>query len=436
MLLKVYNQLKELSELKGSKLKSQWVKDNLSTQTDDNYFLELILNIQFDTRITTNLAKRSMNKKVRVTPNREFNTLQDLLGYILVGCTGTDLDIANVQNYINKIKLEHGDDIALFVENICIQNLKLGITEKAINESSGRNIIFSWEVQGGKSRDSMKLKDGETFALQLKLNGFRASFHRSTLKARSGINYIGFETIIQEIQTIFGEKYFIDGELIRNNIDNIPDNENFRKTASIVNSKGYTKEKEDIIFRIYDIIPIDEYDNNHFTQKYISERMEFIQSFKDKMLPHLEILPIDYVGNDITMIDQLLDKYDSMGLEGLMLYRDTTYKKAKHSGLIKIKSFKFSDLEILDWYYAEDTGKYKGMFGGFSVNYKGNTVDVGGGYTDEQREYFTQHADEYIGRIAEIKYKDESRDSKTGLYSIQFPIFQCIRGIGKEVSYE
>ncbi|MGL5189154.1 MAG: hypothetical protein ACRC7S_05795, partial [Cetobacterium sp.] len=339
MLLDIYNRFKELQELKGSKLKAEWIKNNI---TEDNSILELILSIQFDPRITTNLAKKSINKNVKVNNDVEIKTIQECLAYLLNRCSGKDIDIANIRYYIEYVKNLHGDDVALFVENICIQNLKLGIKEDAINKAVGKQVIYSWNVQGGKPQDNLTLKDGEVFALQLKLNGIRASYYNGELKARSGINHTGFNTIINEIKSIFGDNYFIDGELIRNNHDNISDNENFRKTLSIVNSKEYTQEKEDILFRIYDIIPINEYDNDDFKMKYISERMNFIQSFKDKMSNHLQILEVDYVGSDKTMIDKLLEKYDNLGLEGLMLYKNVTYKKSKHNGLIKIKSFKFS----------------------------------------------------------------------------------------------
>ena len=36
---------------------------------------------------------------------------------------------------------------------------------------------------------------------------------------------------------------------------------------------------------------------------------------------------------------------------------------------------------------------------------------------------------------ATVKYKEESKDKKTKLISLQFPTFVCIREDGKEVSY-
>ena len=55
--------------------------------------------------------------------------------------------------------------------------------------------------------------------------------------------------------------------------------------------------------------------------------------------------------------------------------------------------------------------------------------------TDEQRDKFWRLGDELHGRVIEVKYKEESRDKKTGLSSLQFPIFVSLREIGKEESY-
>ena len=52
------------------------------------------------------------------------------------------------------------------------------------------------------------------------------------------------------------------------------------------------------------------------------------------------------------------------------------------------------------------------------------------------RDYWWEHRYELIDRMAELKYKEETKDSKTGLPSIQFPQWNRLREIGKEVSYE
>ena len=48
-------------------------------------------------------------------------------------------------------------------------------------------------------------------------------------------------------------------------------------------------------------------------------------------------------------------------------------------------------------------------------------MEVGSGFTDEQREEFWKYKDKYIGFVAEIKYQNASKNS------IRFPVFMRLR---------
>lgn len=115
-----------------------------------------------------------------------------------------------------------------------------------------------------------------------------------------------------------------------------------------------------------------------------------------------------------------------------MLYKNDYYRCKRHNGLLKVKSFLSCDVECIGVY--EGDGKYKGMLGGIIVDYKGYEVGVGSGFDDATREHLWKHQGEVVGRIVQIKYKTESKNKKGGL-SLQFPIFQVVRELGKEVSY-
>ena len=117
-----------------------------------------------------------------------------------------------------------------------------------------------------------------------------------------------------------------------------------------------------------------------------------------------------------------------------MLNKDSIYECKRTNNLIKIKSFKSSDLKIVG--VLEGSGKLSGTLGSIVVDYKGNTVNVGSGFTDEQRNEYWAIKDELIGRIAEIKYKEVSKNKDTGLESLQFPVIICIREDKTEPSYE
>ena len=85
---------------------------------------------------------------------------------------------------------------------------------------------------------------------------------------------------------------------------------------------------------------------------------------------------------------------------------------------------------------VEGEGRLKGTLGALVVQYKENTVNVGSGFDDATRRSLWNQRDELIGRIMEVKYKEISKDKKTGLESLQFPIYMGMREYGKCISYD
>ena len=84
---------------------------------------------------------------------------------------------------------------------------------------------------------------------------------------------------------------------------------------------------------------------------------------------------------------------------------------------------------------VEGSGRLSGVLGAFVVDFKGNEVNVGSGFSDEQRTQFWNRRGDLIGELCEIKYKELSYDKSTGAESLQFPIFISIRSDKNEVSY-
>lgn len=96
---------------------------------------------------------------------------------------------------------------------------------------------------------------------------------------------------------------------------------------------------------------------------------------------NLEVVPIIYEGTDKSVIPLLLDKADKDGWEGLMLNKDTKWKNKRNNGILKIKSFKHSDIRCTE--IIEGDGKYKGTLGLIKCDYKGHELGVGSGFTDK-----------------------------------------------------
>lgn len=148
---------------------------------------------------------------------------------------------------------------------------------------------------------------------------------------------------------------------------------------------------------------------------------------------NVELVERFYEGTDHSQIWKWLDFAEKHDFEGVMINLDTPYECKRTKNLIKVKKFYTYDLQIID--VEEGSGKNKGMLGAFVVEYKNNRVNVGSGYTNEERKIFWENKDQYIGRVIEVKYKEITKDKKTGLERLQFPVYCRMREAGKVVSY-
>ena len=147
----------------------------------------------------------------------------------------------------------------------------------------------------------------------------------------------------------------------------------------------------------------------------------------------VRILPVLYSGTDQSKIPELLDQMVREDKEGLMVNLDVPYKCRRHNGILKVKRFYTMDLPIVAC--EEGSSRLAGVLGAFVLNYKGNEVRVGSGFTDEQRIHYWDCRDDLTGVLCEVKYKEISYDKNTGAESLQFPIFVGLREDKNEVSY-
>jgi len=316
---------------------------------------------------------------------------------------------------------------------VLTKDLRCNISGKTINKAI-KGLIPEFNIQQAYPIHKYPLKKGTWFILEEKLNGINCSDVNGIMLSRQGKEISNLSHILEQLNQTSFKGYYFNGELVKKNTDNISNGENFRLTTSIVNSD--TEYKTMIDFIVFDLLPIDEFFAGKSKLKY-KERLKQLRQLKaealEKGLINLDIPKVYYEGSDIEVVDEYLDVATSEDKEGLMAIKDCEWRNKRHNGILKVKKFLTADCKIIG--YEEGDGKYKGVLGSFIIDYKGNKVNVGSGYSDEQRQEYWINRDKYIGRILEVKYKEETMDKKTKLISLQFPTFVCIREEGKEVSY-
>lgn len=420
--------LKILKEIKNTSGTND--KISILSQYKDNEILKCILNIVYNPRVSTKIAKKKLEKEVGEI-NKEFG-LDDLgfLNFISNECTGKDRDILICQTYLAKFD----DEDRELVEGIITQKLSIGMDYKNINKAFGYNFIEFYEVM--LATDSSKVLDkikDEEYYITTKLDGNRFIVvvdkeGNKTAYSRNGLVCEGFDSLLDELELDNNRMY--DGELLYFD-DTLDSEERFRKTNEIVRCKG-EKDKDLLQYHIFDSIDLIELEEDSLHQTYY-DRREYLNTLSENK--YQKIVQVLYKGKIDGEVFKLLDEVVYQGNEGLMANLSTgIYEFGKRSkNILKFK--KFHDVDLLCIGMEEGEGKYKGMLGKILVEYYGYEVGVGSGFTDEQRKYYWENKDEIVKHIVQIKYFCESSD-KEGHLSLRFPIFQRIRDDKNEVSYD
>ena len=406
-------------------------RDILSGNSDSDRF-KAFINYLLNPFLITGISTKKITKITDKPPTMIFSSFLEMMDYILTNNTGSDEVIANINHFLSACDLDMRD----FYTSIITKSARLGCDIKSVNKAFGFEFIPQWEVQQSYNIDKSPLKENEWFALTEKLNGVRGTYYEGKIISRQGKELIGLEHITDDIDQLFekAENWVIDGELVRFNSDGLSDNENFRIGTGIISRDDANKSS--IRFTIFDVLPKSEFIAGESELLY-KDRLSVLNELRDKAialsLSNISVVENLYAGTDTSKIDELLSVMVDEGREGLMLNRDSRYYRKRHNGILKVKRFYTIDLKVLE--VEEGSGRLTGMLGAFVVDYKGNVVNVGSGMTDDQRVEFWQIRHSLPGRGIEVKYKEESSDKKTGLFSLQFPIFVSLREEGKEESY-
>ena len=424
-----YTDILALQSMTGTKNKQAFIKKHANDEGFKN-FLYYALN----PLLTYNLSEATLRKEEGLTDGIEYKPFKDIFECCEHLSRLRGIDDATVR-MVKMFLYGTPDDAKELYIKLLSKTLRLGVTAKTVNKIIP-DLIPEWEVQQAYPIDKYPLKPGTEFWLTQKLNGVRATYYNGKLMSRTGIPYTGLEHITDLLLWAQEQGLVLDGELTlsEERSNGMSDNEAFRVATGLINSDENVN-KTAICYTIFDIIPLSEFENPSPTLKYSKRRV--VLDNLSNIIPNdnnfVKVLPTLYHGNDTSKIDELLDKMVSEDKEGLMVNLDVPYKRTRHNGILKVKRFYTMDLPVIR--AEEGSGRLKGTLGALVLRYGDNEVNVGTGFTDEQRIEYWKNPEELIGQICEVKYKEISKDKNTGLSSLQFPVFICLRNDKSETSF-
>jgi DNA ligase 1 len=292
---------------------------------------------------------------------------------------------------------------ASIVSSIISKDLRCGISSALISKIHP-DLIPKHTVMLAKTWHDDMFKPG--LVMSIKLDGLRATFKNGKFYSRKGITLQGLTHLEDALKAYKVKNYVLDGELT------IP-GQHFQVLSGKLRSNVTCPEA---VYNIFDIIP-HELDTNLITFDKRLKKLHDIFSDNSNninLVKHVLAKSVDH-------IHETFKKAISMKYEGLVIKtKDYVYQHKRSKDWLKIKMEHTEDLPIVGFF--EGKGKYENQLGGIIVDRKGVHVSVGSGFTDEERVLYWLTREQYLNKIAEVAFHEETLDG-----SLRHPVFKGYR---------
>jgi len=358
-----------------------------------------------------------------------------------------DLDALSTRSVTGNNAIKHlqyilgsvSKEDAKIIERIIAKDLRCGVSEATVNKI-WPGLIPSYPVMLASGFDQ-KLVDKIEYPayVQLKLDGMRfnaiVTGGNIEFRSRNGkeltIPCKAFAVPFIKLAEFYGTDMVFDGELLVADHAGKPVN---RQTGNGILSKsikGTMSEDEALNVRatLWDAITYETFQAGKGDEPYkdrfakLSNGISHVNNQFSQFRHFIDLVWTRQVDN-FYEAQRHFEKWLAQGQEGTILKdKNGIWEDKRSKGQIKFKGELECDLQIVDW--EEGTGKNKGRLGALVCESSDGVirVNVGSGYSDEQRDEFTKKV---IGKIVTVKYNARIKD-KSGVESLFLPVFIELR---------
>ena len=345
----------------------------------------------------------------------------------------------NAINHLQFILGSVSSEDAKIIERIIAKDMRCGVSEATVNKI-WPGAISTYPVMLASGYEQ-KLIDKISFPayVQLKLDGmrFNAIVKGGTVEFRSrngkelNIPNPSFPIPFIKMAEHYKQDMVFDGELLIADFAGKPVN---RQTGNGILSKSIKGtmseiEADNVRATLWDAIPYtsftagidDEQYNTRFAK--LSNAISHVNGQFTQFRQYVSLVWHKEV-DTIYTAQKIFEKFLAEGQEGTILKTKTGIWQDKRSKeQIKFKGELECELKVVDW--EEGTGKNIGRLGALVCESSDGVirVNVGSGYSDEQRDEYTKKV---IGKIVTVKYNARIKD-KSGVESLFLPVFIELR---------
>ena len=378
-----------------------------------------------------NCKKRSDLCSKQPAYDNLFDMLDDLDGRQITGHQA----ISEVNAFIEANK-EYED----LIFNIIDRNLKTRSTTSMINKIVP-GLVPTFDVALADTyKDSTKKKvdfNKDSWYVSRKLDGVRCIAYidesgEPKFFSRSGKEFDTLGKIAEQIKKAGLRKIVLDGEICM--VDENGD-EDFQGIIKEIKRKDHTIQTPK--FLVFDILHQDEFDNKT-SDRIFSERQDELETFFDTydFDGFIEQVYQFYVDSEEDLQDHM-DTAVQSNWEGLMLRKDAPYQGKRSSDIMKVKKFHDAEYVVIDTENAINRVIVDGreveeeMLRNVIVEHRGNRVQVGSGFSQDQKRHYYQHPEEILGKTITVQFFEETTD-QNGNHSLRFPVIKAIYENGRQ----
>ena len=325
---------------------------------------------------------------------------------------------------------------------ILIKDLRCGVSEKTLNKVVEKKYpqyaipVFTCQLAHDSANHEGKVS-GKKY-IEVKLDGVRVitivrADGRVDMFSRNGKELVNFPHIAEQISAVIKKHgttknvdFVLDGEVMSSS---------FQDLMKQVHRKDNVQ-ANDAVLHLFDFLPLEDFEKGTW-DKGQEERSAMLyywhKTYKDEM-PNVAVVGHELVDlNDAEgkkRFKEINQKAIDGGYEGIMIKDpNAPYECKRTASWLKLKPFIEVSLEVQN--VEEGTGRNVGRLGalvcGGQDDGKQITVNVGSGFSDDQRISFWSDRDSLLGQIVEVR-ADAVTQNQDGSYSLRFPRFLHFRG--------
>jgi len=256
------------------------------------------------------------------------------------------------------------------------------------------------------------------YCLEPKLDGLRMVVIEGLAYTRNGHRITSVDHILQAIPEDIRNGFVLDGEVMGGDFD---------ETSGDVRQQQGTK--DGLIYNVFDIVKLEQWQQREtdplWKRKQDLEMLVGIDPIK--LVQYVDLQTGEVAPGKLLRVR---DVYMGHGYEGAMIKdMNEGYLFKRSTAILKVKKMVTIEGRVTDYY--EGKGKCKGMLGGLCVKHPGvlkngtpviAVTDVGGGYSDDQRQKFWAKRDSLKGQTVEVQYQNFTKEGK-----LRFPVFVKFR---------